>query len=855
MSAERLARTRVLPAATDDFVGRDSELGKIIDLLLSAARLITLIGPGGIGKTRLATETVRRLRKTRSTPVYWVRLARMLKGSDATAVEAEVTAAVVDADFSDRSGWDALVAKLSAIGATGRPQQSVLVMDNCEHVLEGAGQVIAKLLDAVPGLTIIATSREAVGWVDEHLVVVPPLTRQQALTLFHQRAKYTGHSIVDKDGIAKATLICRHVNNHPLYIQLAAARLLRRPLASIVEELSGEISDKRLRWSHNLRFGIDPRHKGIRDAIAWSYDLCLDQERLLLDRMSVFAAGYDTNPDDSTASVLDLGVDLEAIQAVCADDPRHKTDQRQDSVRLETDDVEGILDRLVDQSLVTAHITPTAVRYSLLESIRVFAGQRLHERSSLETDEPTQLAKRHRQYYRDKIVSARRNWFSPAEQALLDWVRAAWDNLIRAIETSMTSGEPSVGLEISVALIDIYKVRCSPRDLRRWVERTLQAASTPAARPTELHIEAMTVIAWLDVIVGKYHNADRMIEECVAASIRDPEARRDWREAPERDIGLPGPLEYAWGGQLWMAQRDARAISVCARAREKFRLLGDHGGEARSSLSEAWAASFVGSEQQALQITQRHLAYAEAAGAAWSTAWAQLARAIALTKHGSPTDALPLGRSALAYVVQAHDRWGETWAVHIRMWSLAQIVGDMVPAGSNERSELRALATEVAHLAGGAATLRAAMGLGKSNLGPYAVETTQAIDTARRILGPEAFAAAQRQGSLLRLDEVQQLALGTLSMDRLPMNHPARRNPPARWHELSTAEQQVAILAAAGWTNSAIATRRGSSSKTIDAQMAAIFRKLVITARVDIIKFVPEDQMGQVRSEVAKHPR
>ncbi|MET8871204.1 helix-turn-helix transcriptional regulator [Nocardia sp. NPDC004604] len=134
------------------------------------------------------------------------------------------------------------------------------------------------------------------------------------------------------------------------------------------------------------------------------------------------------------------------------------------------------------------------------------------------------------------------------------------------------------------------------------------------------------------------------------------------------------------------------------------------------------------------------------------------------------------------------------------------------------------------------------------------VETNKAIDVAQGVLGRKAFGAALRQGSRLRpeLCEVQRLALGTLSWNRLPMDHPARRNSPSHWHELSAAEEQVATLAAAGWTNSAIATRRGNSRKTIDAQMAAIFRKLTITSRDDIIKLVPEDRIGQVRSEAAK---
>ncbi|MGW4774629.1 ATP-binding protein, partial [Nocardia sp. NPDC004278] len=490
-------------------------------------------GPGGIGKTRLATETVRRLRKTRQTPVYWVRLARLVKDSDAAAVEDEVAHAVVDADFSGRSAWDVLVDTLTVTDKAGRTLQSVLVMDNCEHVLAGAGEVIARLLEAVPGLTVLATSREAVGWVDEYVVEVPSLSRQQALTLFRQRAEYTDHHIVDRDDVANANRICRHMNNHPLYIRLAAARLSRQPLAMIVQELSGEATDKRMRWSHGPRVGADPRHRGISDAIAWSYNLCLDQERLLLDRMSVFAAGYDTSPDHDTSSVADVGVELAAIEAVCADDPDGDRANGGEFVRLPADDVAGVLERLVEQSLVTAHFTPITVRYSLLESVRVFAGQRLQERSTHEVDEPARLTRRHRHYYRDKIAAAQHAVLSPAEQGLLDWVRAAWDNLVRAIETSLTSGEPALGLEISANLIAMPAIKGSTRQMCRWAERTLQATRALPSQPTDLQIKAMALIGWVALLHGKNDDAERMLEDCVAASIRDPQTRHNWRQTPE----------------------------------------------------------------------------------------------------------------------------------------------------------------------------------------------------------------------------------------------------------------------------------------------------------------------------------
>ncbi|MFQ6331903.1 ATP-binding protein [Nocardia sp. CWNU-33] len=855
MSTTRRVRAGDVVAATDDFVGRGPELDKISTLMLGSARLITLVGSGGIGKTRLATETLRRFGKANHLPVYWVRLARLAKGCGEAEVEAEVSAAVVEADFSGRSGWEALVDTLTRTDAVGRSLQAVLVMDNCEHVIAAAGQLIAELLAAVPGLTVLATSREPIGWVDEYIIAVPPLTRQQALTLYRQRAELTDHPIADTDQTAMAGLICRHVHNHPLYIRLAAARLLRQPLAMILQELSGEATDKRMQWSHGPRVGTEPRHQRVGDVIAWSYDLCQDKERLLLDRMSVFAAGYDTNPEDGTSSILDVGADLEAIEAVCADDPTLGPDHgnTEASVQVAAEEVEGLLERLADQSLVNRHISPTTVRYSLLESIRLFAGQRLAQRSTGEVDEPVRLTQRHRRYYRDRVVAAV-DWFSPDEQS---WANVAWDNIVTAIETSLTSGEPELGLEICATLVALPIIKGSAREIRRWTERALQATRTLTPQPTELQIAAMTLIGWLSLIQGRNEHVDQMLEECAALCISDPRVRRNWGQTPEIDTGLPAALEFLWGSKLMLAHRDPRAITVLARAREKFGAVGDSRGEGRSELYEAVAVGLLGSGQHALQIARRHLDRATASGAGWAKAWAELAWAITLTKHGDPTQALAVGRAALAYQIAAGDQWGMSLAAYIRAWSLAQIITDLIAAGSTDPAELRTLATETAQLAGGAAMQRGGLGINIGVLGLFDDETHKAIDVARTVLGPEAFTAAHRQGSLLHPEshEVQRLALGTLSIDRMPMDHPARKNAPSHWDELSAAEEEVATLAAAGWTNIAIAARRGNSRRTVDAQMAAIFQKLVITSREDIIDLVPDDLIDQVRKEAARRPR
>lgn len=858
MPSTRRERGMEKPVYADEFVGRDPELQKLHALLRGEARLVTLVGPGGIGKTRLATEALRRFRRPRSAPVYWVRLARLARDSNAVAVEDEIARSVVEADFPDSTTWDALVDTLSRTDALGRNQQTVLVMDNCEHVRGSSGRLIAELLAEVPGLTILATSREPVGWVDEHVVVVPPLTQQQAVTLFCQRAQLAGHTLVAPDDVAVAAQICRHMDNQPLFIRLAAARVQLRPLAMILSDLTGEETDRRMGWPPRPLRGVEPRHRRIVDAIAWSYDLCEEKEQLLLDRLSVFAAGYDTNPEDDNSTALDVGADLDAVETVCSDDPSRGGDEQSADhhgvvVRLAADEIEGLLERLADQSLVTLHVSPNTVRYSLLESVRIFAQQKLQKRSTDEVDEPARLVRRHRQYYRDKAVYLQRDWFSPAEQ---NWARAAWDNIVTAIEGSLTAGEPEVGLEICASLIALPPFKGSPREIRRWAERTLEAARMSTPQRIEVQVAALSLIGWLAMVQGRNEDVERILDDCIDTCIDDAMIRQNWRQDPHADVGLPAPIEFLWGSKLTFLDRDARAIEVLARACKKFQALGDSGRAARSELYKAWAACFLGSREEAIEIAMRHLDHARASGAGWAKAWAELAWATTLTKHGDPIQALAVERATLENQVAARDGWGAAFTVYVRTWSLAQIITDMLAAGNNDSTRLKSMATEIAQLAGGAVALRGGRGFDLNDLPLIANENNTAIEVARGVLGPEAFHAAYRQGSLLipEADEVQRLALGTLAIHKMPMEHPARQNTASRWGRLSDAEMEVSVFAAAGWKNVEIAARRGTSSKTVDAQVAMVLRKLEIGSRQDIIKLAPKDLLDKIRTAAAKRP-
>lgn len=850
----------MVPGPADGFVGRDRELERICTLLLGSTQLITLVGAGGVGKTRLAAEAVRRFSQAdvEGIRVYWVRLARLAMGSDAAAVEEEIAHVMVETDVSGRSAGDALVDALTRSDSRGRVPHTVLVLDNCEHVLAGAAGMVADLLDVIPQLTVLATSREPLDWVDEQLITVPPLSGGHALTLFRHRAELTGRPVTGKSQTAAAAEVCRHIDNYPLYIQLAAARLRHQPLAMILRGLTGQADDTRLRWSRGAEAGVDPRHRAVVDVIAWSYNLCTDKERLLFERLSVFAAGYATGPDVDDA--LEVGADLDAIETVCADDvdtirENSATDNSDTGMPLTRQEIGDLLEDLVDRSLVSVRMTHAAVRYSLVESVRVFAQQQLRRRATVETDELTRLSDRHRRYYHDKIVYIAANWSGPQGPELLDWARGAWANTVTAIETSITTpSQADIGLEICLGLLAPQSLGVGGRvgELRRWTQRCLDAARASAPQPTELQVGAMAVIALLAFVQGRREDGKQMLEYCVAACLRDSDTRQNWRHTAETDIGLPAPAEHAWAAELLYVNGDARATAVFTRARDKFEALGDYVAASKAEATMVFSAGLVGTADQAREFARHYLDRASVSGSLWERSWAELGSAVALTTHGeNPTEALALGRASLPYLLTTGDQFASWLVVEFRTWSLARLITDSLTAANPDRKTLIALATEIAHLAGGAKTLRTRLGINLEAMGPFAVESAKAITAARRVLKPDVFAGAEARGSRLRpeLNEVQQLALGTLTIDTSP--HQATES---HWHTLTPVEQQVAILATAGWTNTAIATRRGRSVRTIDAQIAAILQKLAITSREDIIEHIPKDLIDQVRAETTQRP-
>lgn len=346
------SRIGVLPATSSEFVGRLAQRERITALIARGARLITLTGPGGIGKTRLAIET---LRRDVDLPTRWLALAEL----DAETAIAELR------EFAPRPD--------------GAPH--VLVLDSCDRLVTALATELADLLEADPALTVVATSREPIGWIDEQLVPVPSLDPAQALRLLRIRMELTGRTAGDgdeDDDILRR--ICAHMSHNPFGLRLAAIRLRHHPPAIVLHEVSGDAYDRRLQWSDSARVGVEARHRDIGANIAWSTSRCTPAESILLQRLSVFPGGSAGG-----------GADREAIEAICADEA------------LPAASIESTLDRLVERSLVIVRLTGTSARWYLTECVRLVARAELHRRDPVEAN---RLAARHLQLRRLEVRRA-----------------------------------------------------------------------------------------------------------------------------------------------------------------------------------------------------------------------------------------------------------------------------------------------------------------------------------------------------------------------------------------------------------------------------------------------------------------
>jgi len=429
-----------LPAPRSRFVGRERELIQV-KRALAMTRVLTLTGAGGSGKTRLALEVARDLVGAYPDGVWLVELAPLSEGR---LVAHAVAEALGVPEQPGRSLNDALVDAL-------REKRVLVVLDNCEHIIEEAARLVDVLLGLCPRLRILATSREALNVEGEVVWRVPTLavpdsgrltaptdlTRYDAVRLFVERARLRLPDFEPTPQNAGAVVqICRRLEGIPLAIELAAARVGTLSLEQISERLEGSL--KLLTGGGRT---ATPRQRTLRGALDWSHELLSGEERELFRRLSAFARGWT----------------LEAAEAVGAADV------------IEEEDIMDVLSNLVDKSLVLSEAeAPDIVRYRMLESVRQYAREQLEE-----SEEAEAIRRRHASYYLTLAKEAEPGLTGAQQQAWADRLEAEHDNLRAALSWSLEN-EPQRALQLAEMLARFWEIRSHFLEGSRWLEASLR---------------------------------------------------------------------------------------------------------------------------------------------------------------------------------------------------------------------------------------------------------------------------------------------------------------------------------------------------------------------------------------------
>ena len=470
-------RRHNLPLELTSFVGRVHELDKVADLLASF-RLVTLTGPGGVGKTRLALAAAAAALDRYRDGVWLIELASVR--ADAAVVTAFSRALGVTA--SGHRGHDDLALNLVRYLA-GR--QCLLVIDTAEHVLDGVAELVLQLMANCGELTLLVTSRERLRVPGEATFAVPPLSlphandeearRSDAVALFYERARAARPQMtLGAADLAAAVKICSRVDGLPLAIELAAARvhlLGARQIAERLDDCFAMLGSERAK-------GVPERHQTLRATLDWSHDLLTPAERRALRRLAVFPGDFDL---DAAIAVLDV-VGMEHV----------------------ADDVDGftIVSRLVDKSLVVVGGGRDDVRYRLLDPVRQYAAERLAE-----AGETAALRARHRD-----VFLARQPTLWPLMTAQ-ERERACADreNLIAALEWSWCEGDDAAALRL-VTIQSTTWMAAGDAEGREWLERVL-AQPGPSSDPWRARALHELARSLSDAGVPDIERIDRLLAE------------------------------------------------------------------------------------------------------------------------------------------------------------------------------------------------------------------------------------------------------------------------------------------------------------------------------------------------------
>ncbi|MEV0240335.1 LuxR C-terminal-related transcriptional regulator [Streptomyces sp. NPDC050674] len=821
-------RDHHLPAETTSFVDRRGEL-TLGRELLAHARLVTLTGPGGVGKTRLAGRIAARVRRAFPDGVRFVHLSGL---HDPALVPLAAADALGLHDRSSRPTLDVLVEQV-------RDRRLLLVVDNCEHLAGACARLAGALLHVTEGVRILATSRHRLGLTEEHLLEVRPLPVPDpdgdlsaaegypALTLFADRAAAVvpGFRLTAANRASVARL-CHRLDGLPLAIELAAVRMRVLDVDQILQRL-----DDRYRFLTTGSPTALPRHQTLRAAVSWSHDLCTATEQTVWARLSVLAGSFD----------------LETAEAVCADGtnstehpasgerPAHQGARTESPTRppnnsgthtpfgaaapavatqsaaappgaaapaLRTEDVLEAVAGLVDKSVLCRESGPGGVRYRMLDTLRQYGLERLRRGAG----EEEAARRRQRDWTARRAEACERGWFGPGQPETAARLRADRDNLRAALDFSLsTPGEALAGLRLAGTLWFHWHACGAAREGLYWLDRALTAAPGPTReRARGLWVAGLLAAATRDFPRGRRHAEDAL---ALARALGDPAeaAHAEYVIGVIRLFGddLPGALEHF---EATVARGPVPGQHLSLFGLDQVEL--------------ACALGFLGEAERAVEVCERTLRLCERHGEQWVRSYVLRMLALAHTVRGDRPRAERHAREALRLKLAVHDVTG----IALTLDLLASI------AAGRDAHQHAAL------LLGGADRVWADIDTGRWGAHTLNSVRRDSEERAARALGREGFERAHRRGGALGLTELVGHALQETGRPPTEPALPASHDDTAV--RLTRRETEVARLVAEGLANQQIADRLVIARRTAEGHVERILSKLGFSNRTQIAAWV-----------------
>ncbi|CAN3979604.1 ATP-binding protein [Kitasatospora purpeofusca] len=621
-----------LPAEVTSFVGRQRELTEL-SLLLAERRLVTVTGPGGVGKSRLALRAAARAAGAFPDGTWLVEAAPV---QDGRLLGHAVLEALRLTDGTARPPLEVLTERLAG-------RRLLLVLDGCEHLVPACAELALALLRALPGLRVLATSRVALRTAGEHLLNLAPLpvgtagaiaagAPPDAVLLFADRARAVLPSFAvtaaNAEGIAQ---LCRRLDGIPLAVELAAGRL--RALS--VEQIGARLDDR-----FRLLTGGDPaalpRHQTLRTTIGWSHELCTEQERLLWARLSVFAGVFD----------------LDAAEYVCGGEG------------VDPDELLDLLTELVAKSVVLREDSPFGVRFRLLDTVREYGLRWLRA-----AGEEHRLLCRHRDWYLGVATWGEVEWFGPRQAETAERTGLAHANLRAALEFCLAEpGEEQIAL-LMAGTLWFFWVGCGHLgEGRHWLDRALALAP----EPTEARAKALWVTGYMATLQGDLVSARPALEECRRQALATGDDRA---------------LAYAvhrQGCAALIGDEPARAAELFEEALWHYRTIGELNSNVLMAMFELGIAYLFQGDQDSGELWLGQVReLCEEHGEQWAYAYGLYALAYSHWLNGEVRPARALARESVRLNHLFNDLLGIVLAIDL----LALL--ETEPAGPGEPGDLR----------------------------------------------------------------------------------------------------------------------------------------------------------------------